>query len=275
MGSSVPPDAFDVPPEHALLVVDMKGYSQIPEARMAPVRSDLDDILATVFAQSGLEDAQAQDGAYKDTGDGAIFVLPARHTARLIDPLLEHLNAALIRYDQMRLASAPAIRLRASVHVGPLSLSDHRGDAINEACRLIDSQAARQAMSAALEHGAFLAAVISETAFRRTVRAGRTPSLEERQFLEATARVEGKPGFEEACRLLVPQVAPEVLSPYIAAVTTARPPSGAAPNQVPGAPVSAVPAPGSSAPLFQFNAPMNDTTVIGTAETIRIDQRRR
>ncbi|MFD5065408.1 hypothetical protein [Streptomyces sp. NPDC058394] len=209
------PEEFEVPPEQALLVVDIKNYSQLPEAKMAAVRSDLGDILDTVFVQSALPNLQSLGDAYKDTGDGAIIVLPARHTARLVDPLLGHLNDALARYDKMRLASAPPIRLRASVHVGPLT-PEHRGDAINEACRLVDSDRARQAMTAAEDNGAFLATAISDAAFRCTVRAGRTPDLKERQFLRATAHVKGKPGFEESCWLLAPTVAPAVISPYLA-----------------------------------------------------------
>ncbi|WP_329027136.1 hypothetical protein [Streptomyces sp. NBC_00690] len=193
----------------------MKNYSQLPEAKMAVVRSDLDDVLATVFIESDLPDPRSLGNAYKDTGDGAIIVLPARQVARLVDPLLGHLNDALGRYHRMRLASAPAIRLRASVHVGPLTPDDHRGDAINEACRLVDSQEARQALAAAIANSSFLAAVISEAAFRRTVSAGRTPSLDKRHFLKATARVLSKGGFEQPCRIFVPHVTPAEISLHL------------------------------------------------------------
>ncbi|MGW7359972.1 hypothetical protein ACWGI0_25910 [Streptomyces sp. NPDC054802] len=215
MEAALDPDGFDVPPEHAVLVVDMMRYSQIPEAKMAVVRSDLDDILSTEFTESRLPDPRYLGEAYKDTGDGAIIVLPAQHLARLVDPLLTHLNAALHRYDMQRLASSPAIRLRASVHVGPLE-PGHRGDAINDACRLVDSTVVRQAMTTAVDNSSFLAAALSETVYRRTVHAGRTPNLHEHQFLTGTARVEGKAGFEEACRLLVPGVAPAVIEAYLA-----------------------------------------------------------
>ncbi|WP_186780216.1 nucleotidyl cyclase domain-containing protein [Streptomyces salinarius] len=210
-------DTADVPPEYALLVVDMKEYSQIPESKMAPTRSDLDDILATVFAQCGIDEATKLDSAVKDRGDGAIFVLPARHAARLVDPLLGHLSRALQRHERTRLASVPPIRLRASVHTGPLEPPDHRGDAANDACRLVDSNAARQAMTAAVDHRVPLAAAVSDTVFRRTVRAGRTPDLGAHHFQPATARVEGKPDFEETCWLFVPGLAPAVISPYLTA----------------------------------------------------------
>lgn len=276
MNSPLWPGPADVPPEYALLVVDMKGYSRIPEAKMAPVRSDLDSILTNVFAYSGLDTPTAENGTYKDTGDGAIFVLPARDTARLIDPLLGNLSEALARYDtNERLASGPAIRLRASVHTGPLSLPDHRGDAINEACRLIDSRAVRQAMTAVLEHGSYLAAVVSEIAFRRTVRAGRTPILDERHFLPTTARVEGKSEFKEPCRLLVPTLSPVLLNPYIADVVDLRQPSDAAHTPVPAAGTTGQPTSEGRGSVFNFNAPMHDTTVADHIHHLRIDHRRR
>ncbi|WP_405593828.1 hypothetical protein OG741_37685 [Streptomyces sp. NBC_01410] len=230
MEAANPQDGFDVPPDRALLVVDMMRYSQIPEAKMAVVRSDLDDILSTEFTESRLPDPRSLGGGYKDTGDGAIFVLPAEHLARLVDPLLTNLNAALQRYDRQRLASSPAIRLRAGIHVGPLT-PGHRGDAINEACRLADSTVVRQAMAAAVDNGSFLAAALSETVYRRTVHAGRTPSLHPRQLLTTTARVEGKEGFEEVCRLLVPGLAPVVLEPYLTETDDQPVPQPQSPSQ--------------------------------------------
>ncbi|MFK4107744.1 hypothetical protein [Streptomyces sp. NPDC002176] len=244
----------------------MQGYSQIPEAKMAPVRSDLDDVLGNVLAHVGLQGPRGRPGAFKDTGDGAIFVMPAKDIARLVDPLLEHLHQALVRYDHERLASAPAIRLRAAVHVGPLSLPAHRGDAINEVCRLLDSQIVRAGLTVAREHrGGYLAAVISETAFRRTVRAGRTPKLEEEQFLSTTARVDGK-AFEEPCWLFVPQMTPLALSSLI----NREPPGsgGGATTPMPSGPSNP---PGA---VFQFNGEMTDTTVINKVGTMRIDRRR-
>lgn len=144
-----------VPADHALMVIDMKDYSKLPEAKMATVRSDVDDILATVLAECGLQDPREEPAAFKDRGDGAILIFPPTYLARLVDPLLGRLSAALTRYDQERLPSGPAVYLRASVHVGPLSLPDHRGDAINEACRLVDSQEVRRALDAAIKGVSF------------------------------------------------------------------------------------------------------------------------
>ncbi|MFF9570050.1 hypothetical protein [Streptomyces sp. NPDC014685] len=276
MRSPAQPDPVDVPREHALLVVDMKRYSRIPEARMASTRCDLDSILDTVFDQSGLNMPQRVDGAFDDNGDGAIFVLSARDTTRLVDPLLGNLNAALCRYDKKsRLHSAPEIRLRASVHVGPVSLPDRRNRAVVEACRLVDSEAVREALNAAEAHGAYLAAAVSELAFRRTVRDGRTIDLDERHFLQATARVDGKPEFEEPCRLLVPGVSPVLLGPSITDAAGPRPSSAPAPAPARGAANSPSPEAGHRGPVLNFLGAMDRPTVIGELDTLNLDQRQR
>lgn len=270
------PDPVDVPREHALLVVDMKGYSRIPEARMAPARFDLDSILDTAFEQSGLETPQQVDGEFDDTGDGAIFVLAARDTTRLIDPLLGNLNAALCRYDKKsRLHSAPQIRLRASVHVGPVSLPDRRNRAVVDACRLVDSAAVREALDAAEAHGAYLAAAVSEIAFRRTVREGRTLDLDERHFLPAEARVNGKPEFEEPCRLLIPGVSPVLLGPSITDAISLRPSPGSTPGQARAAANGSSPEAGHRGPVLNFLGAMDRPTVIGELDTLNLDQRQR
>lgn len=279
-----PSRRFDVPPEQALLVIDMQGYSKIPEAKMAPARSDVDDILACVLAHGGLELPREGDGAYKDTGDGAILAFAPHVLARLIDPVLGELNAALVRYDRQRLSGAPLLRLRASVHVGPLSLPDRRGDAINEACRLISCQAVYHGLTAAASGGGFLAAVVSETAYRRTVAAGRTAQLGARHFLPAVARVEGKPDFAEPCRLHVPGLTTPGLRPYVSDADAA-PGEGDNGGETDGSehPAEASPSAqgagasghgaGSGGATFQFHGSLHQPTIAGEVHKMRIDQR--
>ncbi|MEU2135041.1 hypothetical protein [Streptomyces sp. NPDC018352] len=250
---------------------------------MASVRSDLDLVLTTVLVQSGLKPPRADDPAFKDTGDGAIFVLPAGDVARLIDPLLGHLNSALTRYDRERLAASPPLRLRVAIHVGPLSQPDHRGDAINDVCRLLDSTALRTALYAAHEHDGFLAAAVSDPVFRRTVRAGRTPELPENGFLATTAYVQDKPNFAESCHLYVPRLVPQLLAPYLSNLAT--PPAAQAAGPVapsspgspqPSSPVAApIQAAHAPAPTFQFTGEMHDTTVAQDIQYLRIDRRGR
>ncbi|MGW7291731.1 hypothetical protein ACWGIB_04970 [Streptomyces xiamenensis] len=270
MNSLYPPSEFDVPPEHALLVVDMRKYSQMPEAKMSLVRDDLDDILKTVFLESGLAEVHPAAGAERDTGDGVIFVLPARDLARLIDPLLGNLNKALLRYDRARLASAPPIHLRASVHVGPLT-ADYRGDAINEACRLVNCTAVREATEVAVQRGEFLAAAVSEGAFRRTVHAGRTRDLAKEHFLRAVAQVKDKPEFNEPCRILVPGVSPEAVQPHISDRVEA--PGLASTHSTPSSSRerSSAPVAQASGGGIQINGSVHGNAISGPIQNLRMD----
>ncbi|RAJ60752.1 hypothetical protein K388_03108 [Streptomyces sp. KhCrAH-43] len=213
----------DVPAECAVLVFDMKEYSKIPEAGMASARAEADAIVLSALERSGVEDLGTLDrsvteragGAVMDRGDGAVLVLPARHTARLVDPLLSYLEEALRKRERSRQARTPGIRLRVGIHVGPLEPPYHDGDAVNYACRFVDSDATRGALTAATDHGLMLAAAVSATAFDRSVRAGRTSALEPHHFLSATALVRNKPGFQELCWLHVPGLVPSVIARYM------------------------------------------------------------
>ncbi|MFF0225324.1 hypothetical protein [Streptomyces sp. NPDC004629] len=258
-----------VPAELALVAIDMEKYSQIAEAKMAAARCDVDDIVATVLAECALPNPQELPGGYKDSGDGAILLFPPSALARLVDPLLGRLNAALVRYERQRLASSPLLRLRASVHVGPLSLPDHRGNAINETARLLDSQATRQALSAAKDSGAFLATAVSEVAYQRTVHAGRTPDLGPHHFLDAVARVSDKPGFEQPCRIHVPGLTGPAVRPYLtdAAPPDAAPASIAQPSNASATPVA------SGGGTIQIHGRVSDPTIANRIENLRIDRR--
>ncbi|WP_405939242.1 hypothetical protein OG338_23810 [Streptomyces sp. NBC_00726] len=271
MNAPLPAEPLDVPADFALVAIDMESYSQIPEARMTAARCDVDDIVATVLAECRLPDPQELPGGCKDRGDGAILLFPPSALARLVDPLLGRLNAALVRYERHRLASSPALRLRASVHIGPLSLPHHRGDAINDTVRLLDSRATRQALSAAKDSGGFLAAALSETVYHRTLHAGRTPDLGPHHFLEAVAHVGDKPGFvAQPCRIHVPGLTGPAVRPYVTdtASPAAAPASTARPGDAP-----ATPAAGSGG-TFQFHGQVTDATIATSIGTVRIDRRR-
>lgn len=197
MSSSPHPEETQIPAEFALLAFDMEKYSQIPEAKMESTRSDVDDIVANVLADCGLPDPQELTHAYKDGGDGAILLFPPDALARIIDPLLGRLSAALGRYDQQRLASSPLVRLRIAVHAGPVTGPELRsGNALVDVRRLLDSQAVRQALKSAADTGGFLAGVLSETAYQRCVHGGYTPQLTPQHFLRATAQVSNKPDYQ-------------------------------------------------------------------------------
>jgi hypothetical protein len=243
-------DFRDIPPEKTLFVVDIKDFSRAPESRMPLIRRDLGDILTRAFAQSDLAEEWEQKDS-RDTGDGAIFVLPPNRMSWFVDPLLSSLNQELIRYNKNQPKSMPAIWLRVSVDVGPLPPEDPSTASVN-ACRLVNSDLAYAGMKAAVEHGAYVAAVVSQTVFNRTVSADRLELLSGSDFLPATAQVIGKPSFNklnEPAYVHVPGVSPASTEAHL----TPHQYSGASPTtSTPPAPVGSAQA--SAAPKFQFNS---------------------
>ncbi|MGW9426662.1 hypothetical protein ACWHA1_01745 [Streptomyces decoyicus] len=198
-------DSRDIPDYRALVVIDMKGYSKVHSHLMPAMRDGLDSSLATAFAASGLGEEWEKNLHWSDTGDGCILVMPVRRMWRLVDPLPDVLDGILARYDAERLASTPEIRVRMSVHVGPLPES-FRGDAINDACRLIDSDAARDAVDRARDLGSYVALVISEPVFQAVVRPRRTIRITEHDFMPARAEVKNK--YSEAAWVHIPRRSP-------------------------------------------------------------------
>jgi class 3 adenylate cyclase len=199
----------DVPEFRALLVVDMKGYSKAPSHLMPEMRADLDRMMAQAMAESGLAKEWAEHGYWSDRGDGFLLAMPVARLWRLVDPLPENLESILARRDRGRRAVDPQIRVRMSVHVGPLP-PEYRGDPMNDACRLVDSDAAKSAVTHAERLDSYLALVISDAVFQTVVRSGRTLRLKQHDFLDVQAAVGDK--FSERAWAHVPRRSPSELT---------------------------------------------------------------
>jgi hypothetical protein len=256
----------DTPPEKALFVVDVKDFSKTPESHMPLVLRDLDSILTRVFTRIGLAEEWEQKES-RPTGDGAIYALPPNRMSWLVDPVLSSLNQDLIRHNKNQPKSMPAMRLRVSIDVGPLPPEDPSDASVN-ACRLINSDLAYAGMKAAVENGAYVAAVVSQNIFNRVVSAGRLDLLSESDFVPATAQVTGKPSFNdlnERAYVHVPAVSRTSIEAHLAARSAGQQCSGASSTTpAPHSPVSS--ARSSAAPKFQFNS--NVGTVADHIDTI-------
>ncbi|GGQ23532.1 hypothetical protein ACFFKE_09265 [Streptomyces mutabilis] len=243
-----------IPSEKSLFVVDIRDFSKIPESHMPLIRQDLGDIMTRVFARSGLAE-DWEDKLSRDTGDGAIFALPPNRMAWLLDPLLGNLNQELIRYNKGQPRSMPAIWLRVSIDVGPLPPEDPSDASVN-ACRLVNSDLAYAGMTAAIEHGSYVATVVSQTVFKRTVDADRLELLSESDFLSSTPQVAGKPSFNQLNELAyihVPGVRPASIEPHLARHSAGHQHTGASHTASTPHPSVSSTQP-SAAPKFQFNA---------------------
>ncbi|MFI7043290.1 hypothetical protein ACWDR9_13920 [Streptosporangium sandarakinum] len=236
-------DPRNLPRHRALFVVDMRDYTNTADPSMEQVRKDIDDLLATAFTESGLSKEWQNPELRNDTGDGFILGLPTTRMWRLLDPLIENLDRVLYRYDQARLASTPPVRLRVSVHLGPLPDS-YRGSAINDLCRLVNSDQAKEALTIAIDRGVFVALIVSDEVFQVVVRQGRTERLDHRDFHKIIATVPDK-NFEAPAWLHAPRVGASAFKPLSASTEDA-----AAPRDT-----NAAPAPVSNAaPKYSINS---------------------
>jgi RNA polymerase sigma factor (sigma-70 family) len=198
-----PPPAGILPPYRAVLAVDAESFSDRTSVWQSPLNARIKQVLEAAFHRAGLADAWQDRRFSMHTGDGYLVGLLPEHLPRLIHPFLRELDAELRERDYRRLASEPRLRLRASIHVGPLP-DDGSGDGkpMRDAHRLLDSAEVRRALDQLREDQAFLAAILSRRVFEDVVAAGYT-ALHPSQFgqIVVTAKRFVEPGY-----LYVPSV---------------------------------------------------------------------
>ena len=225
-------DRRDLPADKLVFVIDIQNYSKAGDADLPMLRGQLDAVLGTVFERSGLGEEWRDTSEVKDAGDGCIVLLPTRRAAWVLDPLIGGINEALRLVEARRLASAPELRVRVAVHLGPVPDS-HRCQAVNDACRFVDSDAVRNGLKVAAEMGSYTALIISDEVHRRIVAALRTTSPGPRDFLEVPATIDKK-SFHRNAWLHVPGVDPATLAARLP--TSGPAPAEPAPPQVAAAP---------------------------------------
>lgn len=203
----LPAEVGLMPPYRAVLVVDVAGFSRLSSAHQSEIGAAIVPVLEGAFERAGLADAWSQRRfrPRAHTGDGYIVGLRPETLPRLLHPFLRELQQVLRSRDVGRLAGRPRMRLRASIHVGPLPDtgrdSDGVGKPMTETHRLLDSAQARRALEDSDPAVTFLAAIVSSRVFEDVVEAGYT-ALRPTQFEEVVA--ESKGGFNQRAYLHVP-----------------------------------------------------------------------
>lgn len=168
----------DLPPYRSMLVVDMKDYSGTLSRHHGHLNTMIPEILHSAFARSALESVWAEGSFSDSTGDGYAIGFPAQRLPFLLNPFLGALQEELAdRSRTLTAAGFPAIRMRVSVSIGPVTdsgangISDGAGAARVELHRLLDSKPVR----ALLTHSAEVtrvAAIVSARAYEDAVAGG-------------------------------------------------------------------------------------------------------
>ncbi|MER5312130.1 hypothetical protein ABT034_30575 [Streptomyces sp. NPDC002773] len=193
-----------LPPYKAVLAVDAKDFTGLPAVLHAPVSQMIPELVDQALVKAGLTDVQHDKRFPASTGDGIVFGFDPTHLPFVIWPFLNVLDEVLAQYNA--LSVGPRIRLRASVHVGPLPdegrPSDGNGTPRNDTHRLLDSRPVKAVLASSSEQTTHLAAILSDRVYEDAVLGGYA-GLHPDRCIEVPATVEGKP-FAQRAWLFIP-----------------------------------------------------------------------
>ncbi|WP_033344870.1 hypothetical protein [Catenuloplanes japonicus] len=208
--------SVDLPPYRAIMAVDAKGFTAEPGSAHEAISGLIPRLVGNVFAEAELEGPWNQPDFFGPSGDGFAVGLPTEILPYLVDPVPRMLQARLAAHNRELRYGQARLRLRMSLHVGPLPANPAdpyrtgNGTARNDTHRLLDSRPVKAMLAAASPETTFLACILSDRVFADVVAegyAGRHPD----HFLEVSATVEGKP-FAQRAWLLVPEVSGGLLA---------------------------------------------------------------
>lgn len=156
--------------------VDARNYSSLTAADQYGLQRDLAALLAFAADEAGLARVSwnRQDG-----GDGELALLPPEQSeSRLIDDFVRELDAALYRYNRVRLPEA-RLRLRVAIHFGVafVGAMGYPGPAAVVVSRLLASHPLKQALETVV--AADLVVGLSDNVYQDTVVGGLTETLPE------------------------------------------------------------------------------------------------
>ncbi|GAA2096081.1 hypothetical protein GCM10009759_24950 [Kitasatospora saccharophila] len=206
-----PEHAWDISPEYAILTIDARNFSKVPESLQPALKEAMTTALQAAFTNSGLADEWADPSFKRDNGDGFTMAFAPLRSWRLVDPMPRRLDQALEDYQVEKEPGVPDLAIRMALHIGPFPPS-HLSDAINDVSRFIDSATAKTALEGAVANGGHTALVLSDEMFRRVIGAGRSPLTEERHFLRIPATDVPGRDFSKPSWVYAPRVPPEKLA---------------------------------------------------------------
>lgn len=194
-----------LPPYRGILAVDAKDFTGSPAIEHVHITSSIPQLLEQALDRAGLHRLWQNQSFPNNTGDGFVFGFDPVSLPHVIHPFLGHLQEVLTEYN-IHSTGTFRIRLRASVHVGPLPDSGQPGDGNgtprNDTHRLLDSRPVKAILAASSESITQLAAIISHRVYEDAILSGYTGRHPD-HFIEVPATVEGK-AFQQLAWLYVP-----------------------------------------------------------------------
>ncbi|QLE74872.1 hypothetical protein FGW37_27685 [Streptomyces rectiverticillatus] len=195
----------DLPPYRGILAVDAKDFTGRPAVEHVRITPLIPQLLQQALERAGLGQLWQDQRFANNTGDGFVFGFDPTALPRVIHPFLIELQELLTDYN-IHATATGGLRLRVSLHVGPLPDSgapgDGNGTPRNDTHRLLDSRPVRAMLAGSSENTTHVAAILSQRVFEDAVLSGYT-RLHPDRFIEVAATVEDK-NFQQSAWLHVP-----------------------------------------------------------------------
>lgn len=195
-----------LPPYRGILAVDAKDFTGRPAIEHEAVSRVVPELLKTALYRAELRDLWNDRLFPASTGDGYVFGFDPTRMPFVIHPLLLTLQDVLTDYNILSHGAVP-VRLRASLHVGPLPDTQDEfggnGTARNDTHRLLDSRPVKAVLASHKENITHVAAILSDRCYEDAVASGYTGRHLD-HFVEVAATVDGK-RFSQRAWIYVPQ----------------------------------------------------------------------
>lgn len=195
-----------LPPYRGVLAVDAKDFTGRPAIEHEAVSRAVPELLKTALSRAELRDLWDDRKFPASTGDGYVFGFDPACLPFVIHPLLLTLQDVLTDFNVLSHGAVP-IRLRVSLHVGPLPETGDEfsgnGTARNDTHRLLDSRPVKAVLASHKENITHVAAILSDRCYEDAVAGGYTGRHPD-HFVEVAATVDGK-RFSQRAWIYVPQ----------------------------------------------------------------------
>lgn len=206
---------MDLPPYRAVLVVDCEKFNGNPSRNQPEVTSAIPQVLRETLSRCGLDEIWPASRYRQHIGDGYVLGTEPHRLPWLIDPFLRQLQLVLAEHDRTlrTIDRGLRLRLRVSIHIGPLPDEGTRGATagcgrpMNDAHRLLDSTVVRTALASSDPDVTFVAALLSQRVYEDVVLAGYT-SMQPTEFTPHLVRVKE---FRQRAWLFVPKPSTNVV----------------------------------------------------------------
>ncbi len=135
-----------LPPHFGMVAVDAMGSTRLPSIQQAPLSQTIAEVVQRALVSAGLGGVSREFET--NTGDGLSFGCDPTWVPFLVSPFADELNAHLLRHNA---GSRSPVRLRMSIHIGPVPLApgaprDGNAASRSENHRLLDSEPVRRCL---------------------------------------------------------------------------------------------------------------------------------